>query len=119
MVILALGMLGLEALGINAARSNALADRQSGFATIASDSLESALHQLRRGTIPSQFCQTNLSFGDRMSRTVDMSNSRLGKVTVRVIPNSTAPHAPTSNFEITSSLFLSAPIAGAVQGSPC
>ena len=35
MVILALGLLGLEALGIGAARSIATADRQSGYATIA------------------------------------------------------------------------------------
>ena len=57
MVVLAVGLLGLEALGIRAAQSLALADRQSGYAVIASDSLESGLHQLRNGAIPPQFCQ--------------------------------------------------------------
>ena len=48
MVILAVGLLGLEALGIGAARAVAMADRQSCYATLASDSLEAALHQIRQ-----------------------------------------------------------------------
>ncbi len=119
MVILALGLLGLEALGIGAARSIALADRQSNYATIASDSLESALFQLRQGSIPSQFCRTDLPFGDKLSREVDLTNPQLAQVTVTVIPNPESYNAPPSNFEISSSLYLQAAPAGIVQGSPC
>jgi len=118
MVILALGLLGLEALGIGAARSIALADRQSGYATIASDSLESALHQLRQQTIPVQFCQTDLRFGDRMSREIDLTNPQLAEVTIRVIPNPESTNAPEV-FEIGSSLYLPSPLAGSVQGASC
>jgi prepilin-type N-terminal cleavage/methylation domain-containing protein len=119
MVILALGLLGLEALGIGAARSIALADRQSTYATVASDSLESALHQLRMGTIPSQFCRTDLPFGDRLSRQVDLSNSQLVEVTIRVIPNPESVNAPRSTFELASSLYLPVAPAGSVNGQPC
>ena len=118
MVILALGLLGLEALGIGAARSIATADRQSGYATIASDSLDSALHQLRLGTIPVQFCQTDLRFGDRLSRQVDVTNPQLAQVTVRVIPNPESPNAP-DQFEMSSAIYLPTPLGGGVVGEAC
>lgn len=119
MLVLAVGLLGLEALGIGAARSIALAERQSGYAVIASDSLESALHVLRNGAIPSQFCQENLSFGDRLSRTVDLSNAQLAQVTVRVFPAASQLTAPTDTFELSSSLYLPVALAGTVNGQPC
>ena len=118
MVILALGLLGLEALGIGAARSIAIADRQSSYATIASDSLDSALHQLRLGSVPTQFCQTDLKFGDRLSRQIDLSNPHLAQVTVRVIPNPDSPNVPES-FQMASALYLQTPLVGGVVGSPC
>jgi prepilin-type N-terminal cleavage/methylation domain-containing protein len=119
MVILSLGLLSLEALGIGAAKSIALADRTTEFATIASDSLDSALHQLRRDVIPTQFCRTDLKYGDKLSRAVDMSNTQLAKVTVRVIPNASSPNPPKTTFEISSSLFLPTALVGSTTGSPC
>lgn len=118
MVILAVGLLGLEALGIGAARSIALADRQSAYATIASDSLESALHQLRRGSIPSQFCRSDLRFGDSLSRSV-VVNSQLAEVTIRVIPNPESSNAPSDEFQLTSSIYLPFPLGGSTSGAPC
>ncbi len=118
MVILALGLLGLEALGIGAAKSIARADRQSGYATLATDSLESALHQLRRDQVPVQFCQTDLRFGDRMSREVDLSEAQLAKVTIRVIPNPDSPNAPNV-FELASSLYLRVPLTDPILGATC
>ena len=118
MVILAIGLLGLEALGIGAARSNALAARQSAYATLTSDSLESAIHQLRQQVFPSQFCQTDLPYGDRLSRQVDVSNPLLPTVTVRVIPNPESV-IDMDEFQISSSLYLPVAIAGAPAGSPC
>ncbi len=119
MVILAIGLLGLEALGIGAVRSIALADRQSGYATIASDSLESALFQLRQGLTPTQFCRTDLPFGDRLSREVDVTDPSLALVTVTVIPNPESHNAPRTNFDLSSSLYLPVAAAGVVQGAPC
>lgn len=119
MIILAVGLLGLEALGIGAARSIALADRQSGHATIAADSLESAMYQLRQGQVPQQFCQTDLRFGDRLSREVDLSSPQLAQVTLTVIPNPNSANAPTTDFVLSSSLYLPLPLGGMVQGTPC
>ncbi|MEX2582606.1 MAG: prepilin-type N-terminal cleavage/methylation domain-containing protein [Gemmatimonadota bacterium] len=119
MVVLAVGLLGLEALGIGAARSLALAERQSGYATIASDSLESGLHQLRSGVVPTQFCRSDLPHGDRLSRVVDLTNPQLAQVSVRVIPNPESPNAPNEDFEITSSLYLPVTLGGSPAGAPC
>lgn len=119
MVILALGLLGLEALGIGAARSIALAERQSGFAVIAADSLESAMHQLRQQQVPSQFCQDDLTFGDRLSREVSLGNPQLPTVTIRVLPSTTDLTAQSQAFEISSSLYLPVPLVGPVSGTPC
>lgn len=119
LVILSVGLLSLEALGIGAARANAVADRQSGHAVIGADSLESGLHQLRQQLLPSQFCQTNLQFGDRLSRQVDVSNPRLVVVTVRVFSNQDSPNPPPEDFIASSSVYLSTPISGTPVGQPC
>lgn len=118
MLILAIGLLGLEALGLGAARSLTRAKRQSSFATLASDSLESALHQLRSHTIPRSFCQEDLRWGDRLSREVDLSDPQLARVVVRVLP---APEAPggVPPFEVSSALYLPVPLVGAPAGAPC
>lgn len=118
MIILAVGLLGLEALGIGAARMITVADRQSDYATLASDSLESALHQLRRGSVPTQFCLT-LARGDKLSRTVTFPNASTGRVTVRAIPNQQSYSAPTSDFEVASSVFLPISPGTTANGSPC
>ncbi len=49
MVILAVGLLGLEALGIGASRAVNRAERTSAFAFVASDTLERTLGRIRRG----------------------------------------------------------------------
>jgi hypothetical protein len=119
MLILAVGLLGLEAAGIGAARSIALADRQSGYAAIAADSLESAMHQLRRQTLPLQFCQSDLPFGDKLSRTVVFASAQLATVTVQAIPNPDSQNKPTETFQMSSSLYLPVLIPGSILGSAC
>jgi prepilin-type N-terminal cleavage/methylation domain-containing protein len=118
MLILTVGLLGLEALGIGAARMITVADRQSEYTTLASDSLESALHELRRGSVPTQFCLT-LARGDRLSRTVTFPNTTTGRVTVRAIPNQQSYSAPTRDFEVASSVFLPISPGTTANGSPC
>lgn len=52
MVILAVGLLGLQAMSIGAARMVAKADRHSEFTTMATSELETALNQFRQtGTV--------------------------------------------------------------------
>ncbi len=118
MVILAIGLMGLQALGIGAARALALADRRSGYATLASDSLASALLQLRRGEVPSQFCVSGPRDGERVGRTVDFSDASLASVSVTVEADSDSASGAES-FTIRSSLFLPSGLSGITQGGGC
>lgn len=118
MIILAVGLLGLEALGIGAARSITMADRQSGYATLTADSLESALHQLRSGGVPDQFCFV-FDRGDRLSRAVDFPTGSMARVTVTAIPDPSSFSAPPRNFQVTSTVFLPLAPGTAPNGSPC
>lgn len=51
MVVLAVGLLGLEALGIGASRAVNRAERTSSYAFVASDTLERTLSRIRRGDV--------------------------------------------------------------------
>lgn len=52
MVILAVGLLALEAMGIGAARMVARADRESELTALAADRLERVLNQVDLGQVP-------------------------------------------------------------------
>lgn len=118
MLILAFGLLGLEALGIGAARSVAMADRQSEFATLAATSLEEALELLRAGTIPAQLCE-EIEFGARLSRRVDLSDPNHPEVVVRVLPDADDDASPDEPFELRSSFFRPQAFPGSANGAPC
>jgi prepilin-type N-terminal cleavage/methylation domain-containing protein len=60
MVILAIGLLALEALAVNAVRMTARADHESRYVTVAADQMETVLETIRRGENPGG--------GDRISR---------------------------------------------------
>ncbi len=51
MLILAIGLMGLEALGIGAARAVTRAQKQSDFSFMATDTLERTLGWIRRGAV--------------------------------------------------------------------
>lgn len=118
MIILAVGLLGLEALSIGAARSISLASKQSRFATVASDSLESALSQLRAGQLPTAFCTDLPPGGEKLSRAVSVATPTLPVVTVSVVPNSGAA-VVARPYVLRSSLYLPTPANGSVSGQPC
>lgn len=106
MVIVAVGLLGLQALGVVAARGLAVAEWRGAHATLAGDSLASALHQLRRGSMPSQFCTEGPRQGERFARTVDLSDAHLARVAVRIEPDPAAPGQSVETFTVRSSIFL-------------
>lgn len=63
MIILAVGLLGLEALGIAAARANAQAQHRTALASRATQALEDAVRQVRTAAVitpQAQQCQTDL-----------------------------------------------------------
>ena len=75
LVILAVGLLALEGLGIYAVRAVAQADRNSRAATVATLYLEDALQQIRTDRKPLSCPSTVLPNGDLVNRTVVPSTS--------------------------------------------
>ncbi|MBD0320508.1 MAG: prepilin-type N-terminal cleavage/methylation domain-containing protein [Gemmatimonadetes bacterium] len=88
MVILAVGLLGLEALGIGAAKMVGRAERQGDYITAATTRLENTMAQLRQtgGAAPPAL-QTEEIPGAQL-RTQAVANGRLWTVTVTVTPTS-------------------------------
>ena len=84
LVILAVGMLALEALGIYAVRAVGQADRNSRAAAVATLYLEDALQQIRTGRVPGSCTNKVLPGGDVVSRSVVVGTSSRTPSTVSV-----------------------------------
>lgn len=83
MVILAVGLLGLEALGISAARSIVIAERQSRFAATATRYMETEQAEIRltpAATLSSNSCGADDETGHYVCTVVE---TRTGSTTVR------------------------------------
>jgi prepilin-type N-terminal cleavage/methylation domain-containing protein len=120
LVILAVGLLSVEALGIGASRSVTFADRQSEYAVASSAALESALQALRSDSMPDQWCHSGaLAGGATLSRAIDVSDPKLVRVTVRATPDPEGTGPRPDAFEISSSAYLPNGISGTPSGSPC
>jgi type IV pilus modification protein PilV len=111
MVLLAVGLLGLQALGIHATRATGAAEKNSRAAALATSFMESTLQQIRAGSPAAQQCQT-LPNGDQVSVAVTVAGGNEVVVTVR-------PAGEASPiYRIESYVFL--PNGGiAPVGSPC
>ncbi|HEX6748024.1 MAG TPA: prepilin-type N-terminal cleavage/methylation domain-containing protein [Longimicrobium sp.] len=95
MIILAVGLLALESLGIGAAASVRRADVQSRYAALATNELETALNEIQRTPAVAQNSSFTTTDGVRVFRTVTSSavagtTYNLYSISVRVLP-------PTSN----------------------
>lgn len=92
MVILAVGLLGLEALGIRAIRSVERASQDTRATSVATAYLEDALQRIPRGDVPRSCTDQELPNGDRLTRQVTISNDpRIShRVTVTVSAKSGA-----------------------------
>lgn len=103
MLILAVGLMGLEAMAIGASRSIAAANRMTEYTLIASQQLETTLEQARAATLPAEFpasSVTPLANGTVVDINVQ-SNPQgaagtLWTVRVTVTPPSTSNHPLTS-----------------------
>ncbi|MBA4159958.1 MAG: prepilin-type N-terminal cleavage/methylation domain-containing protein [Gemmatimonadetes bacterium] len=117
MVLLSVGLLGLQALGIMAVRSNGLAQKNSRAAATASQYMETAFNQFRGGT-PRQLCET-LGNGDRVSVAIDVNSPNQPtrpRITVEVrTPAGLSNPLP---YTLVSYAFVPSGISAAA-GSPC
>lgn len=92
MVILAIGLLGVEALGIGASRTINRADRMQQYLGVASDSLEAVRSRVATSAVvPIAFSRTN-NLPDNARVRVGLTNPTTGlwNVSVTVYPPSTS-----------------------------
>jgi prepilin-type N-terminal cleavage/methylation domain-containing protein len=118
MIILSIGLLGLEALGIGAARSVARANAQSEFALVATQDLEISLQAIRNGTVPAQRCAVLAPRGDTLERVVNLSVATRPRVTVSVKPATNRSPRPAI-FTVEGFAFVPGGVAGAAGGTAC
>jgi type IV pilus modification protein PilV len=106
MVILAVGLLGLEALGVGAARMVNRAERENAMAAIAADTLERTLGRVRAtgvANVNQQF--DNTPTGDSIRLSVQ-NTGRLTTVTVTAIPKPTSSVlGRADSIQITGNVF--------------
>jgi type IV pilus assembly protein PilV len=111
LVILAVGLLALEAMGIGAARMVARAQNQSEYAAAASDTLEKTLNRIRAGSGAVGTSSYTLSDGAGVALNVartDLDNAStaldLWSVTVTVTPPSGGALRPSDGVTLRSNV---------------
>jgi prepilin-type N-terminal cleavage/methylation domain-containing protein len=91
MVILSVGLLGLEALGVGASRMVNRAERQGALVAVASDTLERTLSRIRTAAAPAALPDVNQAFRTSRNDTIRVSvtgtGTRLRTVSVTAIPS--------------------------------
>lgn len=111
MVILSVGLLGLEALGIGASRAVTLSEKQSRYATIASQRMEELKHAVRQGTTRATTgrLRSITLYGADSVRLVDsvvVLTDRRARVMVKVVPTTTGSRrVRADSLRVTSYLF--------------
>lgn len=86
MILLAIGLLGLEALGISAARMVSRSDRQTEMAAVAGRQLERALQQVRLGHVVACGDSVGPSYISTCRYDDPVSGTSLRRITVTVTP---------------------------------
>jgi prepilin-type N-terminal cleavage/methylation domain-containing protein len=117
MVILAIGVLGLQMLTITAAQATAQAERNSVAAAIAAEHLELAARTLRQGELPEQYCRTTDDAAYRVSRRV-VPPAPPASSAYQVIVDVTPLRGNSRTFTVDSHVFIPN-LVGAPAGSPC
>jgi prepilin-type N-terminal cleavage/methylation domain-containing protein len=117
-VLLAVGLMVLQSLGVSAAKSVWLADRTTRSSTLAAEWLEDGLQLLRQGRRPPVFSCT-LANGDRIQRTLDTTDPNLPRLTVTTVPE--ARGGTERPNALSSSIFLPVSNLAAVNvpRTPC
>lgn len=109
MVILSVGLLALEALGIYASRMVARAQRESMYVANATSYLETVSGQIRTGQAITALTPVPLSDGAVLTWQAQPTSATLSRVQVKVVPpaRSTDPHAAAAVMTHADSLVLS------------
>lgn len=110
MVILAVGLLGLEALGIGVAKSLGRAERQNTMAADAVAAMERAQHQIRLANgapTPGNSCRSDSDGGMYVCTDVQTSESlnTVQRRTARVVVRVSRSVGSTDTYSVTSHVF--------------
>jgi prepilin-type N-terminal cleavage/methylation domain-containing protein len=123
MVVLSIGLLGLNALAISAANSTARSERMSRATMAASEVIEVALFQLRSSTPPlpvQQVCRNpNFEDGDRVSLDVNASDPRRVQLRAVITAKPRTQGAPAIADTIITYGYRDTDNAVVVTGSAC
>jgi prepilin-type N-terminal cleavage/methylation domain-containing protein len=114
MVILAVGLLTLQGLGVTAAKATAQAGRNSVAAVTAVEHLETAVLDLRNARIPSQLCVTTPDGRFRVSRSVTQPAAQMYQITVAV----TTLQSPSRTYTASSYAYVPNTASQPI-GTPC
>lgn len=110
MVILAVGLMGLEALGVGASRMVNRAERQGALVAVASDTLERTLSRFRTAASPAALPDVSQAFltsrNDTIRVSVTGTGTRLRAVSVTAIPSpSSSVLKRADSLRITGNVF--------------
>ncbi|HLL46894.1 MAG TPA: prepilin-type N-terminal cleavage/methylation domain-containing protein [Longimicrobiaceae bacterium] len=110
MVILAVGLLGLEALGVGASRMVSRAERQGALVAVASDTLERTLSRIRTAASPAALPDVSHAFltsrRDTIRVSVTGAGTRLRTVSVTAVPSpSSAVLRRADSLRVTGNVF--------------
>lgn len=111
-VILAVGLLSLEALGIGAARMVTRAERQGEFATAAADTLEGVMFRLRNDlnfTSPSTYSLQGATMTITATATPVADGNTMWNMSALVVPATSKVLTPADSFRISSHVFDPSP----------
>jgi prepilin-type N-terminal cleavage/methylation domain-containing protein len=115
MVLLAVGLMSLQALSVHAFGSVARAEQTSRATVLASERLEEALIQLRNGVVPANLCA--VIEGDTLSRRIDLTNPNMPAVDVTAVARSSS--GTRRPITLSSFIYAENPIVGIPGGSSC
>lgn len=107
MLVLAVGMIGVQALGIGAARLLARADQQTGMAVAATAAMEVRQQEIRRdpaGVVAEEECALDATAGVDLCVRVDPGGSSpdVSMGSARITVRAVHPRLPRDTFSITS-----------------
>ena len=103
MVILAVGLLGLQALGIGAIRAVHQGQKNTEFAVVAAAHLEEAAHKVRRGCLVSSESGNEVHSDDAVvvTRSITASGD-LREITIQVAPSAARQHVDPTPFALST-----------------
>ena len=107
MLVLAVGLLGVQALGVGAARLVARADQQTGVAVAAMAAMEVRQQALRRdpaGVVAGEGCEIDAATGVDLCIRVEPPGSSpdVSPRSVRITVHAVHPRLPRDTFRLTS-----------------